>query len=455
MPNNEDISKSIRILSEAPAAVAAAPIASAGGKIASRLVPGLGAAAGAYDAYQRGKAGDTTGAAIAGLTGAASTIPVVGTAAALAGTGIQAVRDKWRTGSWLPSQDEIAAAAQKDGTAKPVAGAPATAVGQIAQTAKNAGQAVAQATKADPTKVNKFKDLLSKIQQSQTVQVSGKINKGDIMSESNQIASLRDRLAQIEEGRRIDELGGVVQGAKNLYNVGKGFVQGAVGGAAKAGDAATAAAQKGADAAKAIKSAGMAKINTQAAAAKNAGTTAAANITKGGTAGAAVNTAAKKIAPAAGIAAVAGGAGYLGAKAGSPDAAGQQAAAEPAAGGSAQPAAGGAAKSDPAVVKLQQDLVAKGAKIKVDGIMGPQTQAAMKQFGGAPAAGASAQPAAAAADTTELDALAKEMEPFKNDPAVAALLKQYATVKGGAAAPAAGAKESIDPLLSIKHLAGL
>lgn len=39
------------------------------------------------------------------------------------------------------------------------------------------------------------------------------------------------------------------------------------------------------------------------------------------------------------------------------------------------------AKSDPAVLKLQQDLIAKGAKIKADGVMGPATQAAQKQFG--------------------------------------------------------------------------
>ena len=36
---------------------------------------------------------------------------------------------------------------------------------------------------------------------------------------------------------------------------------------------------------------------------------------------------------------------------------------------------------DPAVLKLQQDLIAKGAKIKADGIMGPATQAAQKAAG--------------------------------------------------------------------------
>lgn len=37
-------------------------------------------------------------------------------------------------------------------------------------------------------------------------------------------------------------------------------------------------------------------------------------------------------------------------------------------------------KGDPKVAALQQKLVSKGAKITVDGIMGPRTQAAMKQF---------------------------------------------------------------------------
>ena len=56
-----------------------------------------------------------------------------------------------------------------------------------------------------------------------------------------------------------------------------------------------------------------------------------------------------------------------------------------------------AAKSDPAVLKQQQDLIAKGAKIKADGVMGPATQAAIKQFAAAPAASRSTAPAAPAA----------------------------------------------------------
>jgi hypothetical protein len=50
------------------------------------------------------------------------------------------------------------------------------------------------------------------------------------------------------------------------------------------------------------------------------------------------------------------------------------------------------ATPDPKVLALQQELIKKGAKIKADGVMGPLTQAAQKQFGGqagqkAPAAG--------------------------------------------------------------------
>jgi hypothetical protein len=61
------------------------------------------------------------------------------------------------------------------------------------------------------------------------------------------------------------------------------------------------------------------------------------------------------------------------------------------------PAAKPAAKSNPAVLKQQQELIAKGAKIKADGVMGPATQAAIKQFAAAPAASRSAAPAAPSA----------------------------------------------------------
>lgn len=44
-----------------------------------------------------------------------------------------------------------------------------------------------------------------------------------------------------------------------------------------------------------------------------------------------------------------------------------------------------AATPDPKVLKIQQDLIAQGAQIKADGIMGPKTQAAMKAYATDPA----------------------------------------------------------------------
>jgi hypothetical protein len=49
-------------------------------------------------------------------------------------------------------------------------------------------------------------------------------------------------------------------------------------------------------------------------------------------------------------------------------------------GQAASPAAAPKGQSDPKVKALQDKLIAAGAKIKADGIMGPQTRAAMKQF---------------------------------------------------------------------------
>ena len=96
-----------------------------------------------------------------------------------------------------------------------------------------------------------------------------------------------------------------------------------------------------------------------------------------------------------------------------------KAATKPAAGASqAKPAA---TKGDPAVFKLQQDLIAKGAKIQADGIMGPQTKAAQAQFGGqaasptpaaqAGAATGAAAPAAAGAPNGAAAAMASQSAP--------------------------------------------
>ena len=107
-------------------AAAVAPAAKLAGKFGSKLVPGLGVAAGGYDAYQRAKQGDWLGAGLSGAAGLASTIPGLGTAAATGLLGAQMGRDKARTGSFLPSYDEIGQAGKKGQSATPAGKWPTT-----------------------------------------------------------------------------------------------------------------------------------------------------------------------------------------------------------------------------------------------------------------------------------------------------------------------------------------
>lgn len=229
------------------ASVSATPVAAkAGGKILGKVLPGAGAALGAYDAANRLKAGDKTGAAIAGLTGAASMIPGIGTGAALLGTGIQAARDKWRTGSWLPDEEQIASAAKGQTAAPaPVVAQPAAQVpvGGDPKVFALQQQLIAKGAriKADG-KMGPMTQAAMK--QFPGIQLAGKINKskGTYMSEAEKIASLRARLEQIDNPQ-INEnpLGalakfgqGIAKGisnpaATNLKNVASGTTAGAKG----------------------------------------------------------------------------------------------------------------------------------------------------------------------------------------------------------------------------------
>lgn len=63
------------------------------GKMAGKLIPGVGLVMGAYGAYDKIKQGDLTGAAIEGASGIASLIPGIGTAVAIGLQGISATRD--------------------------------------------------------------------------------------------------------------------------------------------------------------------------------------------------------------------------------------------------------------------------------------------------------------------------------------------------------------------------
>jgi hypothetical protein len=228
--------------------ITAPPGLAAAGKLGGKLLPGVGLALAAQDAYSRQKAGDTTGAAIAGLTGAASSIPVVGTAASLIGTGVQAVRDKMRTGSWMPDETEIAAGVAKDGTAQPAAAAPATAVAQ----AKPAAAPTTPAPPgADPKVIALQKQLIAK---GAKITADGKMGpatqaamkqfpgtavaeqfKGTTMSEAQKIAELRDRLAQFESQAQVTDeawgaaknfVGGAADAVGNAFGAAKNFVGG-------------------------------------------------------------------------------------------------------------------------------------------------------------------------------------------------------------------------------------
>jgi peptidoglycan hydrolase-like protein with peptidoglycan-binding domain len=194
-------------LSEAPATTAAPVAAKTSGKLLGKVIPGAGAALSAYDAANRLKAGDKTGAAIAGITGAASMIPGIGTGAAILGTGIQAARDKWRTGSWLPDDEQVAAAAAKDQPAAQAA-APAPAVAQPKVQVPPGGNpkvfALQQQLIAKGAKIKADGKMgpatQAAMKQFPDVQLASKINnpKGKIMSESEKIAALRARLEQID-----------------------------------------------------------------------------------------------------------------------------------------------------------------------------------------------------------------------------------------------------------------
>jgi len=96
-------------VNEVAAAPAATTVAKAApgvaGKMASKLVPGLGLAVGAYDAYDRAKKGDYIGAGLSGLGAVTSLIPGVGTAATMGLTGAQLARDyKMKTGAFAPDE---------------------------------------------------------------------------------------------------------------------------------------------------------------------------------------------------------------------------------------------------------------------------------------------------------------------------------------------------------------
>jgi peptidoglycan hydrolase-like protein with peptidoglycan-binding domain len=299
----------IRLI-ESPTTAAAPVAAKAGSKLLGKVIPVAGAALGAYDAANRLKAGDKTGAAIAGITGAASMIPGIGTGAAILGTGIQAARDKWRTGSWLPDDEQVAAAAAK-GQPTQAAAVPAASAQPVPPGGDPKVFALQQQLIAKGAKIKADGKMgpitQAAMKQFPGVQLASKINnpKGKIMSESEKIAALRARLEQIDNPQLNENP------LSALAKFGQGIAKGVANPAAtnlKNVAAGTTAGAKG--------------IKTGAAVARNPGKVAAAGAAAG----------------AAGMAAMQGGG------AAAPQAQASGSPAKPAAGGAAKPAAGGAAK---------------------------------------------------------------------------------------------------------------
>jgi peptidoglycan hydrolase-like protein with peptidoglycan-binding domain len=247
--------ESKEILNEA---AVAAPAAVAGKGI-GRFIPGVGAALGAYDAYGRAKQGDWAGAGLSALGGAASLIPGVGTAASIGIAGAQALRDKQRTGSYLPGDDEIAAAVAKDSAAKPTAtaAAPVAPAGADPKVLALQKQLIAKGAKI--TADGKMGPATQAAMKQFPGVAEAEQNKGNDMSESQKIAELRDRLAQLESQPQIaDE--GIADLAKGVGNFFKGAKAGVQGGAAASNVASGAAnlgkaGEKGMAAAQAVKSA--------------------------------------------------------------------------------------------------------------------------------------------------------------------------------------------------------
>jgi peptidoglycan hydrolase-like protein with peptidoglycan-binding domain len=169
-------------------------------KAVGKRIPGLGLAFGAKDAYDRAQKGDWAGAGIAGLSGLASTIPGLGTAASIGLDGVNAVRDYESDDSndIAPTSNPIAQLQQIIGATPDGKFGPKSAKALSVWQEKNG---LIPTGKPD----------------AQTYAKAGIDMKQQTVAES--IASLRDRLEAIENQPHLDE--GVGDWLKTGYNAAK------------------------------------------------------------------------------------------------------------------------------------------------------------------------------------------------------------------------------------------
>jgi hypothetical protein len=91
MPAGPSLTDKVRVA--AASRIASSPIVSGALKLGGKVLPGVGTAVNAMDAYNRFNEGDYLGAGLSGVGAVASPFPVIGTAIGLGTTGINAARD--------------------------------------------------------------------------------------------------------------------------------------------------------------------------------------------------------------------------------------------------------------------------------------------------------------------------------------------------------------------------
>jgi peptidoglycan hydrolase-like protein with peptidoglycan-binding domain len=163
------------------------------GKIAGKLMPGVGLAFGAKDAYDRYKQGDYLGAGLSGLSGVASLVPGIGTAASIGLDAANLARDY--------KKSQAAPAGAPAAGAKPTAPAVGGSDSKLAQLQKIIG------AKADGVMGPETSTKLKAWQQSQGIAADGMPGpetygkagiKESQQTVSEGIRSLQERLSLIE-----------------------------------------------------------------------------------------------------------------------------------------------------------------------------------------------------------------------------------------------------------------
>ena len=354
-------------------------------KLGAKFVPGLGAVAGAADAARRASAGDYAGAALSGAAGAAASIPVVGTAASMGLTAIQALRDKYKTGSWLPDYDEIKAS-QQDAATTPAASSTQQVRPGTTKTAQSDPKVLALQQKIlaqDPGALPVYG--ADGIMGSETQAAMQKLgitaeslnSKGTIMTEAELIAALRNQLAKLDEGLDSLKAGAIAVkdfGSGALRTVAGKGLKSTVDPAAYKKTAEKLAAQTTGRGANKVPKYTPAQIDARAKSGAQVGPSNAA--VKGA---ALVNNNRGKLGIAAGSALGAAGMGAMTSMGGDMVATTNTPTANQT---NTQPAN---TQSDPKVLALQQKILAQdpGALpvYGADGIMGSETQAAMQKLG--------------------------------------------------------------------------